>query len=433
MTATAHMRSGLITGVALATAAGLGLGLAAAPAAGADFYKNKRISIYIGSAPGTGYDQYGRLLGRNIGRHIPGQPSFLPRNMPGASGRRALNYIHAKAKRDGTALGHVIRGALFDPLMYPGKGGVDFDVTKLTWIGSANNEVTTCVTWHTSGFKTVDDFRKKSALVGATGPNSTGSTFPKLLNQIAGTKIRVVTGYPSSSQVHLAMEREEVHGRCGLGYDSIVARMQNWLKDKKINIVVQFGLRKHKDIPNVPAAIDMARNDGDRRVMELLFGPNLMGRPFFGPPGIPKDRADLLRAAFTATMKDPAFLNEAKNLDVAIDPLNGTEMAALVKRIYGMPKNTIEDVRAILASSSGVSKRKANYYDVNAKILEVKRKGGRISFMEKGKKVQASVGGRGTKITIAGKKAKRSALKTGLDCTITYEGHRTEAKTIACK
>ena len=229
------------------------------------------------------------------------------------------------------------------------------------------------------------------------------------------------------------MERGEVQGRCGLGYDSIVARMQNWLKEKKINIVVQFGMRKHKAIPNVPAAMDLARNEGDRKVMELLFGPNLMGRPFFGPPAIPEDRANVLRTAFSATMKDPAFLKEAKNLDVAIDPIDGKEMAALVNRIYGMPKKTVEDVRAILASSSGVSKRKANYYDVRAKILDVKRKGRRITFMEKGKKVQASVGGGGTKITIAGKKVKRSKLKAGLECTVTYEGHRTVAKAIACK
>ncbi|HSR55353.1 MAG TPA: hypothetical protein VLN73_03865, partial [Alphaproteobacteria bacterium] len=306
-------------------------------------------------------------------------------------------------------------------------------VTKMTWIGSANNEVTTCVTWHTTGLTTLDDFRTKGVTVGSTGPNSTGTTFAKLLNNIAGTKINIVTGYPSSSQVHLAMERKEVQGRCGLGYDSIVARMQNWLKEKKINIVIQFGMRKHKDIPNVPSAMDLARNDGDRKVMELLFGTNLMGRPFFGPPEIPEDRAQVLRAAFAATMKDPAFLKEAKNLNVAIDPLDGKEVAALVDRIYGMPKEVVEDVRAILTSRRGISERKANYYDVQAKILEVKRKGRRIVFMEKGKKVQASVSGRRTKVTIGGKKVKRSQLKAGLECTITYEGHRTGAKTIACK
>jgi len=414
-----------------AAALALTLGLGCGAASAAEFYKGKRINVYIGSSPGGGYDQYGRLVGRHMGKHIAGKPTFLPRNMPGASGRRALQYIYAKAARDGSALGIVLRGTLFDPLMYPGKG-IDFDVTEMTWIGSANSEVTTCVTWHTTGLATLDDFRTKGITVGAVGPNSTGTIFAKLLNQVSGTKIGIVTGYPSSSQVHLAMERGEVQGRCGLGWDSIVARMQNWLRDKKINIVVQFGMRKHKDIPNVLFAMDLARNDADRKVMELMFGPNLMGRPFFGPPGIPEDRAGVLRTAFIATMKDPAFLKEAKNLDVAIDPLDGKEVAALVKRIYGMPKQVVEDVRTILASRRGLSERKANYYDVKAKILEVKRKGRRISFMEKGKKVQASVGGSATKITIAGKKAKRSKLKAGLECTITYEGHRTQAKAIAC-
>lgn len=425
----AMILSGAALGFAAASIAGI---QTEAEASVADFYKTKSISIYIGSTPGGGYDQYGRLLGRHMDRHIPGNPSFVPKNMPGASSRRALGFIYEVAPKDGSALGIVIRGTLFDPLFYPEKG-LKIDPTKLTWIGSANSEVTTCVAWHETGIKSLDDLRTKGMTVGASGPNSTDSTFSKLLNEMAGTKIKVIHGYPGSTQVHLAMERGEVHGRCGLGWDSIVARLQDWLKGKKINILLQLAMKKHKDLPDVPFAMDLARNEQDKQVMELLFSPNLMGRPFFGPPGMPADRAQALRAAFTATMKDPKFLSEAERLEVAIEPLTGEEMGQLVNRIYGMPDSAIQAARAILTSKEGVTKRVAKYYTVGAELVKTNKKGSRIWFMDKGKEAQASVSGRRSTVTIAGKKAKRSALKAGMSCAITYEGHRTLAKTVACE
>ena len=226
----------------------------------ADFYKNKKINIYIGSTPGGGYDQYARLVGRHMGQYIPGKPSFVPKNMPGASGRRALSYVYTVAPKDGTAVGVVLRGTIFDPLFYP-KKAIKVDATKITWIGSANSEVTTCVAWAATGIKSLDDLKTRGMIVGATGPNSTDTVFAKLLNRVAGTKIKVITGYPGSTQVHLAMERGEVDGRCGLGWDSIVARKQDWMRDKKINILVQLAMKPHKDLPNTLFAMTLARND----------------------------------------------------------------------------------------------------------------------------------------------------------------------------
>ena len=425
----AKIRPGAALGLAAAMFAGVGTG---ASASVGDFYKTTPISIYIGSTPGGGYDQYGRLLGRHMGRHVPGNPSFVPKNMPGASSRRALGFIYDVAPKDGSALGIVIRGTLFDPLLYPEKG-LKIDPTKLTWIGSANSEVTTCVTWHTTGITSLDGLRTKGMIVGASGPNSTDAVFSKLLNEIAGTRIKVIHGYPGSTQVHLAMERGEVDGRCGLGWDSVVARLQHWLENKKINIVLQLAMKKHKDLPHVPFAMDLARNEQDRQVMELLFSPNLMGRPFFGPPGIPSDRVQALRAAFSATTEDPKFLSEAGKLEVAIDPLTGEEMGRLVNRIYGMPDKVVQAARTILTSTKGLSQRVAKYYTVDAKLVKTNKKGSRIRFMEKGKEVEASVSGQRTEVMIAGQKAKRSALKAGMSCAITYEGHKTQAKSVACK
>lgn len=397
----------------------------------ADFYKNKKINIYIGSTPGGGYDQYARLVGRHMGQYIPGKPSFVPKNMPGASGRRALSYVYTVAPKDGTAVGVVLRGTIFDPLFYP-KKAIKVDATKITWIGSANSEVTTCVAWAATGIKSLDDLKTRGMIVGATGPNSTDTVFAKLLNRVAGTKIKVITGYPGSTQVHLAMERGEVDGRCGLGWDSIVARKQDWMRDKKINILVQLAMKPHKDLPNTLFAMTLARNDKERKMMELFFAPNLMGRPFFAPPDLPKDRVQALQAAFMKTMGDKGFLAEAKKLKVAINPLSGPKVAALVKKIYNTPADVVAAARDILTSRKGVSKRKTNYYTVKVKLLGVNRKGSKIQFMDKGKKVKASVSGRRTKVTIGGNKAKRKALKKGMSCAVTYEGHRTLAKTVTC-
>ena len=232
-------------------------GAAAQPAT--DFYKGKQIDMFIGTPAGGGYDQYGRLLGRHMSKYIPGNPNIVFRNMPAGGGRQAMNHVYNVAPADGTAIGITIRSIAFDPLF--GETATMVDALKLTWIGSLNNEIPVCVSWHTSPFRTVDDIRKAEMVVGSSGQTAADSIHAKLLNQIAGTKIRIIHGYNGSSAVHLAMERGEVQGRCGLGWDSIVSRYDRWLKDKQISVLAQFGLTKHPDIPHVPLILDLAKND----------------------------------------------------------------------------------------------------------------------------------------------------------------------------
>lgn len=409
----------------------------AAPASAdavADFYKNKNMTILIGSTVGGGYNQYGRLLGRHMGRHIPGKPSFIPKNMPGAGGRRALAHIAHRAPRDGTVLGILVRSTFFDKLMYP-KKAVDVDPTKLTWIGSANKEVGTCIAWHESGFKTLDDVKERVSTMGSSGPASSGTIFPKVLNEIADTKMKIILGYPGSTQVHLAMERNEVTGRCGMGWDSLMARYRSWYFDKKVNLFLQIGLNKHPKLPDVPLLLDLARNKKERQMLVLFSAPNDMGRPYFGPPEIPADRVKALQAAFMDTMKDPKFKADAYKLNVALSPLSGPEVLKIVKDVWNTPEDVVKMAQAVLSSRKGLEQGKTNYRTVQVKLNKTNKKGSKIYFSDGGKTVYASVSRRAkrSKVMIGGKKAKRGQLKAGMDCAVTYEGHKTLAKSVECK
>ncbi len=304
-----------------------------------DFYKGKTIDMFIGTPTGGGYDQYGRLLGRHMSRHIPGNPQFIFKNMPAGGGRQAMNHVYNVAPRDGTAFGITIRNIAFDPLM--GETATLIDGLKLQWIGSLNNEIPVCVSWHTTPFRTVEDTRKAEIVMGSSGPTASDSVHAKMLNHIAGSKIRIVLGYKGSGAVHLAMEGGEVQGRCGLGWDSIVSRYPHWIKDKKVSVLAQFGMSKHRDIPEVPSILDFAKTDEHRQLAELLLAPLEMGRPFFAPPDVPPDRIAILRRAFDATVKDPEFLADAQKQNVELHAMPGEAVQALVKRIYATPEPVV--------------------------------------------------------------------------------------------
>jgi tripartite-type tricarboxylate transporter receptor subunit TctC len=334
---------------ALLALAGL---LVAGPAAAqtvAEFYKGKQIDLYIGTPPGGGYDQYGRVLGRHMTRHIPGNPAIVFRNMPAGGGRQAMNHVYNVAPSDGTAFGTTLRNIAFDPLF--GEEATRIDAGKLSWIGSLNSEVSVCVAWHTAPFRTIDDLRKAEILMGSSGPTSSDTIQARLLNRIAGTKMRLVHGYKGSSGVHLAMERGEVQGRCGLGWDSIVSRYQHWIKDKKVAVLAQFALRKHPDIPHVVSILDLAQKSEDKQLVDVMLAPLEMGRPYFAPPGVPADRVAALRRAVDATAKDPQFLADVKQQKMELSPLTGEQVSALVKRIYSSPKSVVDVAKQIAAGS----------------------------------------------------------------------------------
>jgi tripartite-type tricarboxylate transporter receptor subunit TctC len=325
---------GLVRGAALALLTVLpgSFGYAQTPA---EFYQGKSVELLIGYSVGGGYDVYARLLARHIGKHIPGNPAVVVKNMEGTGSLRLANWLYNVAPRDGTVFGTIGRGVTFDPLL--GAKGTQFDATKFTWLGSGNDEVSICVSWQGSGVNTVDDLLTKVLTVGGTGGGSDTDQFPKILNGILGTKMQLISGYPGGNDVSLAMQRGEVKGRCGWSWSSVKATHADWVAQKKMNILLQLSLAKHPDLPNVPLVLDLAKTEEQKQVLKLIFARQVMGRPFLAPPGIPKDRADALKKAFTETMHDPEFLLEAQRMDLEVSPVDAAAIEKLVAEVYQTP------------------------------------------------------------------------------------------------
>jgi tripartite-type tricarboxylate transporter receptor subunit TctC len=309
-----------------------------------DLLKGKDINLYVGSGAGGPYDAYARLVGRHLGKHLPGNPATVVQNMPGASGRRLITFMNNVAPKDGTAIATIQRGIPFEPLM--GEGA--FNVEKIAWLGNANNETNVCMVWHTSPVRTIDDVRTRGMVVGSSGPASTDSIYPNVLNALHGLKFKVVEGYKSVTETHIAMERGEVDGRCGISWDTLQALNADWLRDKKIRILVQIGLDKVPELAGVPSVFDLAKTEEERQIWALWAAPLKMGRPFFAPPGMASERVELMRRAFDASMRDGELRAEATKMNLAVDPISGEEVAALLRQVYATPKAVVE--KAALAS-----------------------------------------------------------------------------------
>jgi len=312
----------------------------------ADFYKGKQANIIVGFAAGGGYDAYARILARHMGEHIPGKPTLVPRNMTGAGSRVAANFVYSVAPKDGSVMGIADQSIPLEQAL--GDVGVKFDSREFNWIGNPNADNNVLTTWHTSPVKTVDDAKKAEVTVGATGYN-TSSQYPTVLNAVAGTKFKVILGYPGGNEINLAMERGEVAGRGSNAWASYKSTRPDWIAEKKINILVQIGLRKASDLPDVPLLMDVASNDLDKAALRLLSAPTTIGRPFFAPPGVPAERVKALRAAFNAMVKDAAFLEEAKKLNLDIDPVPGEELQKIVSEIIDAPAPVKKRLAELLA------------------------------------------------------------------------------------
>jgi tripartite-type tricarboxylate transporter receptor subunit TctC len=325
--------SGRVVAVALLAIGPLPVASAQSPA---DFYKGKTIDLYIGYSAGGGYDVYARALARHMGRFIPGNPTILAKNMPGAGSLVLANWLYNVAPRDGTAFGIIARGTAFDPLL--GSTKAQFDASKFNWIGSMNNEVSVCVAWHTTGITTLEQVQRKELTVGGSGPVADTDQFPKVLNATIGTRFKIVTGYPGGNDIDLAMERGEVMGRCGWSWSSVIATHKSWIDDKKINVLVQLSLSKHADLPHVPLIMDFARTQEQKQIFNLVFARQPMGRPFLAPPGIPAERVAVLRKAFMDTMKSGEFLAEAEKMQLEINPVSGDAVQKIVHEVYRTPK-----------------------------------------------------------------------------------------------
>ena len=299
------------------------------------FYKGKTIDVYIGFSPGGGYDFYARLLARFMGEHIPGKPNMIAKNMAGGGSRTAASYMYTVAPKDGTALATVdqatpVQQAVGDPT-------IKFDTAKFNFIGNPVVDNNVVVTWHASGVKTIEDATKKEYAIGATGFN-TSSQYPQALNIIAGTKFKIILGYPGANEINLAMENGELAGRGSNSWASYKGTKPDWIRDRKINVLVQIGLQKAKDLPDVPLLTDLAKNDEDRAALKLLSAPPDIGRPIFAPPGLAPERVKALREAFDATMKDAAFLEQAKREGLDIDPVSGEQLQKIVNDILAAPQ-----------------------------------------------------------------------------------------------
>lgn len=298
------------------------------------FYKGKSINVIVGNNAGGAYDAYARLLTRHMGKHIPGNPSFVVRNMTGAGTLIATNYIFNVAPKDGLTFGGVHERMGLEPKVAP--KGTQYDGRQFTWIGSMAKQTSVCLTWHTTGIKTVDDARKREVVAGGSGVAGSSAVFPRVMNSLLGTKFKLVTGY-QGTDTDIAMERGEVDSRCGFGYASLKATQSDWIRDKKVNMIVQFGLKKHKELPDVPLIMDLLTKEEDRIAMQIMLATQEMGRPFLAPPSVPTDRAEALQKAFDASMVDKALLDDAAKQNLEIDAISGKEIATLMNKLYDVP------------------------------------------------------------------------------------------------
>lgn len=313
----------------------------------ADFYKGKQIRLVMGFAPGGADDAYGRLLAHHMPKYIPGEPLILPQNMPGAGSLTAANAIYNTLPRDGTIFGVTHRFVPLMPLL--NIKGTQFDPLKFTYIGSVNREIGLCIAMKSAGFKSMDDMKTREFVAGTTGAGAELTTFYATITNMLGAKIRVVKGYKSAVEVNLAMERGEVQGRCGASYGTIKSTKPDFLTEHKVDVLIQLGLHKDPELPDVPLLGDLVTNDADRKALELLLGPSEMGRPFMAPPDMPADRTAALRKAFDLVMKDPDLNADARTQRLDINPVSGAEMQERVAAFYKVPEAVVARTRELVA------------------------------------------------------------------------------------
>jgi tripartite-type tricarboxylate transporter receptor subunit TctC len=306
-----------------------------------DFYAGKSIQLLIGFSAGGGYDAYGRTLARHMGRYLPGNPRLVPQNMPGAGSLKAVNYLYNVAPKDGTAIAGFAPGVVVEPLLGRSEG-VQFEAPRFTWLGSISQEVSVCAFVRAAGIRSWRDMQTKSYVIGASGGGAESDVFPNVLRKLFNLPLKIVTGYPGGSEIILAMERHEVDGRCGWSWTSLLSRNKALLDTNAIDLTLQIGLTKDKALPHVPLIMELTDDPLKQAALKLIVSRQSIARPFAAPPGVPEARARLPRQAFEATMNDPEFLDEAKNLNLDVAPVSGAEVEALLKDIYASPREVVK-------------------------------------------------------------------------------------------
>jgi tripartite-type tricarboxylate transporter receptor subunit TctC len=315
-----------------------------------DFYRGRSVTLVIGYTVAGGYDTYARVLAHYLGRHIPGNPTIVPQNMAGAGSLRAANFLYNAAPKDGSVIGTFSRGMAMEPLI--GASSTQFDSRKFSWLGSGTDEVSTCVTWRDAPVKSWADALATPFTVGGEGSASDPDIFATVVRNVFGIKLRLVSGYPGSAEVALAIERREVDGRCGWSYSSLKQQRPEWVERKQVNILVQLALKKSPELPDIPLITEFAITDRQRQILRLVFSRQAMARPFVAPPGIPADRKRALRAAFEKTMADPDFQAEARQRGLEVNPVTGADIDKLIDELYQTPADVVAEVRAIIAQGA---------------------------------------------------------------------------------
>ena len=335
----------------------------AAAQAPADFFKGKTLTIYVGLSAGGGYDMNARLVSRHIGKYIPGNPAVVVRNMPGAGGLVMTNHVSNVAPRDGLHLGAPQRGVPFEPLLGQ-DSKAKFDPRSLNWIGSVNSDTSLAIVHKRTGIKTWQDLRNRDTIIAGTGVGTESVVVPYVLRNLMGLKFKVIAGFPGGSEMNLSMARGEVDGRGTFSWTSLKPNYKEWVESGDYVMLFQMGLRKHKDLPDVPLVIDLADSEDLKRLLKIQFTAFELGRPIFAAEGVPADRIATLRKAFDESMKDKDLILEAEKSDQEVNPMSGAEMQDIFKDVYETPK----DLVARLAAAS-VEK-------ADLKILEGAAKGG---------------------------------------------------------
>ena len=315
----------------------------------AAFYKGKQITMIIGGGVGGGFDVYARAAAQFMPKHIAGNPTIVPKNLPAGFGVAAANALSNTVEKDGLTFAAFTQAAAFEPLL--GTANAKYEPEKFGWLGSMGKLQNVCTTWHQNDAKTLEDLRRKEVMVGASGATGDTALLPNILNEMLGTRLRVVNGYEPGMGIVMAVERGEIAGVCGLAWSTIKASKPDWVRDKKLNVILQLGLSKVSELPDVPMAIDLVKDPTDKAVLQLILVRQEMGRPFAAPHGILPHRLAILQAAFERTMKDPEFVAYAEKLQLEIDVLTGEEVRKLLVQAYASPPNVVAKARKLLQPS----------------------------------------------------------------------------------
>jgi tripartite-type tricarboxylate transporter receptor subunit TctC len=393
-------------------------------------YAGRTVTVAIGSGASGSHAQYGRLVARHMGQHIPGNPTMVAKYYPGAGGMTLANQLVTQVPRDGTTFALINRTIFLEPLIGGPKAVGTFDPRKLSWIGSADSIIGVAIAWHTSKIKTWKDLLEHELIVAAVGAASGTTKEAYLLRNLFGFKFKVIMGYPAGGDVDLAMERGEVEGRANLAWQGLKNRDLKHVQSGRLRMLFQMGLERHKELPDLPLVLDFARNDRERRILTLNFAVNEVGYSFVAPPGVPAEQLAILRTAFKRTTEDPKFIAEAtkQNLDVNYTPPE--RLQSIFDEVYGAPPDLIAEWLRLTQPTAPDEKARAE--TVKVTLAAVGAKGRSISFDVAGTRREARIDNQATSIMIGGAKAEAAALKAGLVCSITYFGDKGTATTIAC-